>query len=184
MTDPDDALIDFATPALAITRAIADSLDDDHGDADAVLEFELEAAAVDLAAQIRARAPDLALRAEDERREHRDAVLRHWGPPLNLYTAFVSIAESCLIETFARREHAAREAGVDPDPRLRVLAGLQARMCRVALEVQDLLLGGLPGAALARSRTAHELGRVSYSSAAARAGCAGGVVFAVPGVLR
>ncbi|MCB2178137.1 MAG: hypothetical protein KQH57_20200 [Actinomycetales bacterium] len=157
MTDSDDALIDFATPALAITRAIADRLEDGHGDADSLLELELEVAANELAAQIRASASDLALRAEEERREHRDAVLRQWGPALDLYTAFVGIAESALIETFARREREAREAGVDPDPRLRVLAGLQARMCRVALEVQDLLLGGLPGAALARSRTAHEL---------------------------
>lgn len=157
MTDSEDALIDFAAPALAITRALADELEEGRGDAGALFEREIEVAANGLAAQVRASAPDLASRAEEERREHRDAVLRQWGAALDLYTAFVSIAESCLIETFARREDEAREAGVDPDPRLRVLAGLQARMCRVALEVQDLLLGGLPGAALARSRTAHEL---------------------------
>lgn len=157
MVDSNDALIDFAAPALAITRAIADRLEGGHDDADALLELELEVAASDLAAQIRTCAPDLARRAEEELLKHREAVLREWSSALELYTAFVSIAESCLIETFARREHGAREPGVIPDPRLRVLAGLQARMCRVALEVQDLILGGLPGAALARSRTAHEL---------------------------
>ena len=142
MTDSDDVLIDFATPALAITRAIADRLEDGHSDADALFERQLEVAANDLATQIRARAPDLALRAEADRRQHRDAVLRQWGPALDLYTAFTSIAESCLIETFARREHEACTEGVDPDPRLRVLAGLQARMCRVGLEVHELTRTG------------------------------------------
>ncbi|MFC0646926.1 DUF5677 domain-containing protein [Cellulomonas phragmiteti] len=150
-------LIDFATPAMAITQALADRLENRSTGDDALFERDLEVAANDLAQQIHASASGFALRAEEERREHRDDVLHQWGPALDLYVAFISIAESCLIATFARREEEAREAGVDPDPRLRVLAGMQARMCRVALAVQDLLLGGLPAAALASSRTAHEL---------------------------
>ena len=47
--------------------------------------------------------------------------------------------------------------GYEPPPMLHAQIGLQARACRVALEVFALLRGGLGAGALARARTLHEI---------------------------
>jgi Family of unknown function (DUF5677) len=51
--------------------------------------------------------------------------------------------------------------GYEPAPMLHAQVGLQARACRVALEVFALLRSGLGAGALARARTLHEIAVVS-----------------------
>jgi hypothetical protein len=51
--------------------------------------------------------------------------------------------------------------GYEPAPMLHAQIGLQARACRVALEVFALLRAGLGAGALARARTLHEISTIS-----------------------
>ncbi len=51
--------------------------------------------------------------------------------------------------------------GYEPSPMLHAQVGLQARACRVALEVFALLRSGLGAGALARARTLHEIAAIS-----------------------
>lgn len=51
--------------------------------------------------------------------------------------------------------------GYEPPPILHAQIGLQARACRVALEVFALLRSGLGAGALARARTLHEIAAIS-----------------------
>lgn len=95
------------------------------------------------------------LRGRDRaRRWVRRRIRSQWGGALDLFTMLLVAAEES--GQLFDRQHRPQD-GEWFDPLADVLLGLHARACRAALEVHNLLSGGLPKGALARSRTLHEV---------------------------
>lgn len=89
-----------------------------------------------------------------DRRRMRRRIRSQWGAALDVYTMVLAAAEES--GHVFDRQHRPPD-GDWFDPLLDALLGLHARACRAALEVHHLLSDGLPKAALARSRTLHEI---------------------------
>lgn len=92
-------------------------------------------------------------RRRDHRRMRR-RIRSQWGSALDVFTMVLVSAEESG-QVFDRQHRPPDGEWFDPLPD--ALLGLHARACRAALEVHHLLSDGLPKAALARSRTLHEI---------------------------
>lgn len=88
---------------------------------------------------------------EERERQHRQ-IREVWGEALELFMSILVTAKAMTEWDVHRRSAAERN-----EPRLVVIFGIMARLLRVGFEVHELCLGGFGKAALARSRTAHEL---------------------------
>jgi hypothetical protein len=107
-------------------------------------------------------ARDLVRRAPRILRHHKRAnrrferrLRKQWGQALDRFYAIVVFAEEIGRELYGL--HLKEVDDEEFHPVFDALIGLYARACRVAQEVHHLLSGGFPFAALARSRTLHEL---------------------------
>ena len=85
-------------------------------------------------------------------------VTKRWGEAFDVYR-MLWVACHELGEAFSLRHF--NVEGYEPAPMLHAQVGLQARACRVALEVFALLRSGLGAGALARARTLHEIAVIS-----------------------
>lgn len=110
-----------------------------------------------LASEILERASGIGIALERERKEHRTEVARLWRGAFNQYLAVAELSDEATSHILERRQIQARSSSLPVDPRLHVVAALQARMSRVMTEVHALASDGLPRGALARARTGHEI---------------------------
>lgn len=98
--------------------------------------------------------PRMLRRRRRDRRRMRRRIRSQWGSALDVYTMVLVAAEESG-HVFDQQHRPPDGEWIDP--LLDALLGLHARACRAALEVHHLLSDGLPKAALARSRTLHEI---------------------------
>lgn len=85
-------------------------------------------------------------------------VEKRWGDALGAYRMLWAACHENGAAFGARHFNVDRS---EPSPTLHAQIGLQARACRVALEVLALLRDGLGAGALARARTLHEITTIS-----------------------
>lgn len=88
----------------------------------------------------------------DERTRQYQQIREVWGEALDIYMTMLVTAKEVTQWDVNRRSETEQS-----DSQIVVVFGMMARLLRVAFEVHELCLGGLGKAALARSRTAHEL---------------------------
>lgn len=161
MAEPGASLpIDIEAAARRAMAGVLSALgreDAGTGDATARFSADLRAEGLDLADEVRRQAKAIGTDCERQRAECRADIARLWGPAFDQYLAIARLADEATSHVLERRQNHARSSSTLVDPRLTILSGLQARMSQVMTEVHNLASDGLPGGALARARTGHEL---------------------------
>ncbi|MGC5617707.1 DUF5677 domain-containing protein [Georgenia sp. Z1491] len=160
MTEPEaSSPIDIEAAANRATARLLDYVGNSDATDEAAARFseDVKVEGRGLASEARERADAIGAAVERERTEHRAELARLWGRALDQYLAVAQLADETVSHVLERRQNQARSSSSVVDPRLQVVAALQARLSRVMTEVHALASDGLPRGALARARTGHEI---------------------------
>jgi len=118
----------------------------------------LDEAADKLVLELFDSAPAMIRDYDDFENAYADKLAGRWGEAFGVFR-MLWVASHEIGAAFSDRHF--NIDGYEPPPILDAQIGLQARACRVALEVFTLLRSGLGAGALARARTLHEIAAIS-----------------------